>query len=169
MSHNDTGRTRPQRDRLKNYHEGTRTIQLALDYYCLNRVIPRKSDVSEIPPGWEYERPEDIRDGIEAVFEESISKGSAFAAWERAGANFDIPYAINLLQERRDELVRLSLDNKILGLVADNGLSSAEAVDYYATEELGMSQSEWARRKGKLQQGVSKNVRKAQTKLDEQR
>jgi hypothetical protein len=167
MSHNDTGRKRPQRDRLENYHEGTRTIRLALDYYCLNRVIPRESDVSDMPPGWEYERPVDIRDGIEAVFGESISKGSAFAAWERAGANFDIPYAINLLQERRDELVRLAFNDRILELVADNGLSSAEAVDYYATEELGMNQSEWARRKEKLQQGVSKNVRKARAKLGE--
>ena len=167
MSHDDAGRNRPQRKRLENYHEATPIIQLALDYYCLNRVIPRKSNVSEMPPGWDYERPEDIRDGIEDLFGASISKGSAFTAWERAGANFDISYARNLLQERRDELVRLALEDRILELVADNGLSSAEAVDYYATEDLPITQSEWASRKGKLQQGVSKNVRKARAKLDE--
>ena len=57
--------------------------------------------------------------------------------------------------------------HRILELVADYGLSPAEAVDYYATEEVGMSQSEWARRKGKTQSGVSENVSKARAKLVE--
>lgn len=57
--------------------------------------------------------------------------------------------------------------HRILELV-EYGLTPAEAVDYYAVEEVGMSQSEWARRKGKEQPGVSENVSKARAKLDEQ-
>lgn len=45
------------------------------------------------------------------------------------------------------------------------GLSAAEAVDYYAVEECGYSQLEWAETRGTSQQAVSKNIRQAKEKL----
>jgi len=55
------------------------------------------------------------------------------------------------------------------GLVAllRRGCSPAEAVDYYAVEHRGISQSDWAVERDISQQAVSKNVAKAIGKLDE--
>ena len=53
----------------------------------------------------------------------------------------------------------------ILELV-ERGLSPAEAVDYQAVTENGMTQTEWADRRGVAQGTVSENVSKAKAKLD---
>jgi hypothetical protein len=47
------------------------------------------------------------------------------------------------------------------------GLSPAEAVDYYAVEEQGLTQTEWAQTRGlDGHQSVSRNVNKAREKLE---
>lgn len=55
--------------------------------------------------------------------------------------------------------------DKLEGLVRDRGLSNAAAVDYVATEERGLSQSEWARRREVAQQVVNGNVQTAREEL----
>lgn len=52
----------------------------------------------------------------------------------------------------------------VLKLLED-GLSPAEAVDYYAVIVEGMTQTEWARKRGIAQGSVSENISKAQEKL----
>lgn len=47
------------------------------------------------------------------------------------------------------------------------GLARYEAIDYYAVEIEGLTQTEWADRRGAAQQSVSENVSKAREKLDE--
>lgn len=46
------------------------------------------------------------------------------------------------------------------------GLGRYEAIDYYMTEEQGLSQSEWAERRAVSQQAVSENVAKARERLE---
>lgn len=47
------------------------------------------------------------------------------------------------------------------------GVERSQAIDYHVTEREGLSQSEWARRVGKTQQTVSKNVSRAKKVLGE--
>lgn len=54
--------------------------------------------------------------------------------------------------------------SRIHDLIRD-GLSPSEAVDYHMTVENDFTQSEWAEERGKSQQAISKNVRKAEEKL----
>lgn len=46
------------------------------------------------------------------------------------------------------------------------GAERYEAIDYYAVEDEGLTQTEWAKRRGASQQAVSENVAKAREKLD---
>jgi predicted DNA-binding protein (UPF0251 family) len=57
--------------------------------------------------------------------------------------------------------------NRILELVESTALSPAEAVDYHAVVDLGLTQAEWAKRRGISQQAVSKNLSAARPKLEE--
>lgn len=54
------------------------------------------------------------------------------------------------------------------GLVAllRRGCSPAEAIDYYAVEQRGLSQTDWADERGTSQQAISKNVAAARDELD---
>lgn len=47
-----------------------------------------------------------------------------------------------------------------------DGCSPAEAVDYEMTEERGLSQTIWSERRGRTQQAIADNVRKAREKLE---
>lgn len=58
-------------------------------------------------------------------------------------------------------------DFEALAVLVAQGLSPAEALDWFATEERSWSQSEWGEWRGKSQQAVSENVAKARDKLDE--
>ncbi|APX98724.1 hypothetical protein [Natronorubrum daqingense] len=51
----------------------------------------------------------------------------------------------------------------------ESGLSPAEAIDYYAVEERGRTQSEWSEARGCSQQSVSKNVNQAKEILSDPR
>ena len=51
--------------------------------------------------------------------------------------------------------------------LVEAGLSPAEAVDYHAVVTEGLTQTEWARRRGIAQSSVSENVSKARRKLEE--
>jgi len=51
--------------------------------------------------------------------------------------------------------------------LVENGLSPAEAVDYHAVVEKGMTQTAWAEKRGIGQGSVSENVSKARKKLNE--
>lgn len=53
---------------------------------------------------------------------------------------------------------------EVLDLV-ERGLTPAEAVDYHAVVEEGLSQTEWGQRRGIAQSSVSENVSKARRKL----
>jgi len=50
-------------------------------------------------------------------------------------------------------------------LVADGGLSAAEAVDYWMVDVRGRSASNWSESRHTSPQAISENVRKARTKL----
>lgn len=85
---------------------------------------------------------------------------------------FRVEFEESLNWEDRGNTVRLSVANALgynpekdfLDLV-DEGLSPAEALDYWMAEVRNHSQTEWADKRGKSQQAVSKNVRKARRKL----
>ena len=53
---------------------------------------------------------------------------------------------------------------KILDLT-DAGCSPAEIHDYLMTEKIPVSQAEWSRRRGRSQQAINENVRKARKNL----
>lgn len=57
------------------------------------------------------------------------------------------------------------MDDLVLELVTTTSLSAAEAIDYIAIEECGVTQSEWAQSRDVSQQAVSKNVASARSKL----
>lgn len=57
-------------------------------------------------------------------------------------------------------------DGPIVGLI-ESGCSPAEAIDYHAVEQRGLTQTEWADHRGVDQSTVSENVAKAREKLGE--
>jgi len=60
--------------------------------------------------------------------------------------------------------------NEILTMVAERGLSAAEAVDYHAVDVAGHTQKAWASERGlDGHQSVGRNVREARRKLKEPR
>lgn len=50
--------------------------------------------------------------------------------------------------------------------LVESGLSPAEAIDYHAVVEVGMTQTDWAEKRGIGQGSVSENVSKAKKKLE---
>lgn len=64
-----------------------------------------------------------------------------------------------------DAIENRPVDEGIIGLFAQ-GCSPAEAIDYFAVEKRGISQSEWADRRNCSQQSISKNVLKANEKIN---
>lgn len=72
-------------------------------------------------------------------------------------------------QEREDSSRRPDLASErieqLMALIYE-GLSPAEAIDYWMVEGHGLTQSGWADERGREQQAISKNVRKARKKLE---
>lgn len=72
----------------------------------------------------------------------------------------DWPHVADLLADADAQGYQSDIDDLL-----SRGLSPAEAVDYHAVENRGLTQTEWAKRRGVSQEAVSKNVRKAREKL----
>lgn len=68
-------------------------------------------------------------------------------------------------EKLNDAIEARPVDEGLVALI-QRGCSCPEAVDYYAVEHRGLSQSGWADERGVSQPTVSENVAKARAKLD---
>lgn len=57
-------------------------------------------------------------------------------------------------------------DSALSEELTEAGLTRMEAIDYHVVEREGLTQSEWAEKRGASQQSVSENVAKATEKLE---
>lgn len=69
-------------------------------------------------------------------------------------------------QRLNDALESRPVDEGLVALL-QRGCSPAAAIDYYAVEHRGISQSDWADERGVSQQAVSGNVAEAREILDD--
>jgi hypothetical protein len=101
------------KQRLKEYEEAGSKTKIALDYCAWKRIVPREEDQKDLPRGWTAMSSKAVRDKIleEGVIEK-LGNGTPIFAWQRAGADSDVDYAIDLLEDRRDTLVEAGLKHE---------------------------------------------------------
>lgn len=147
-------------------HQPTRWFEYGEPVGAGDRVEAAVRTTYETGPNEADVRTPDVERGTVAIDALDLLEDEAIAEHAHTDGRVQLSALPAGAEERLLGTFERSAWDRLEELVRDHDISNAAAVDHVATEARGLSQSEWARRRGVGQQAVSDAVARAREHLE---